>query len=236
MERKTQNGLVMQLRRFASVRGKEKTWIAVLDDQRLLEIFMRLRSGEAAESIARTVKEVWKINSSSTIHSIAAGVRKFQQRVSHLLLSPLQERSDLSVDVPTRSSENESSIESLEQLAGILEARIRNILTNEGKTQIYFPIAKEISALSSLKKTILKQKQFELTHAEKDPTLIRRQQRSNDQFQRRFDLLMGMLPDEGQRIIQCSKTLLERLEKRALDMEVNPETGRYRIIRREDED
>ena len=47
MDQRIRDQLVEQLRKFASVRGKEKTWVTLLEGQRLFEIFIRLQRGES---------------------------------------------------------------------------------------------------------------------------------------------------------------------------------------------
>ena len=80
--------IIEHLRRFASIPGKEKTWVSELSDDQLYELFLQIRNGDNARAIARHAQTVWKVGRKSSVHSISQGILKFKQRISHLLLFP----------------------------------------------------------------------------------------------------------------------------------------------------
>ncbi len=43
--------IIEQLRKNATVRGKQKTWVSELSDDQIYEMFLRLRKDEPAKSI-----------------------------------------------------------------------------------------------------------------------------------------------------------------------------------------
>jgi hypothetical protein len=44
--------IIKELRKFASVRNKQKTWISELDDERLYQIFLMLKRGSSSRKVA----------------------------------------------------------------------------------------------------------------------------------------------------------------------------------------
>ena len=79
--------ILKELRDRACVRGKQRTWVSALSDEQLYELFMRLRNGESAKSIARHAQQVWKVKRNSSVHSLSQGILKFRRRISHLLVN-----------------------------------------------------------------------------------------------------------------------------------------------------
>ena len=118
--------IIEHLRRFSSVPGKEKTWVSELNDNQLFELFLKLKNGENARSIARHAQTVWKVARKSSIHSVSQGILKFKQRISHLLLFPSSVSTD---EVPSSNfpcdPEEDSTLEIMENIARQYEARIK---------------------------------------------------------------------------------------------------------------
>ena len=96
-------------------------------------------------------------------------------------------------------------------------------------------LSKEVIALTALKKAVLREKAWQLAHGDKDPLLLETQRQQDHALKRGFDRLMESLPDEGQRIVACSRRLIERLEEQAIPMIWNPETGKYKRYKEEED-
>ena len=207
-----------QLRRFASVPGKERTWVSDLTDDQLYELFLRLRSGESSASIARRAQEGWKVSPRSSAHSVSQGILKFKQRIAHLLLLSSQPSPGAvsTLDLPLGLEED--ALETLETIAQQYEARIQRMIAEEKETGVRYPhINRDLQALASLRKAILKQKEWDSTHD--DPLKRKEYERMEKRMDRRFKGLLEYLGDDGQdRLIQSMDKFLELVEKEALPM------------------
>jgi hypothetical protein len=87
--------ILKQLRDRSCVREKVRTWVSDLTDEQLYELFLRLRSGENAKTIARYTQEAWGVNPETTVHSISQGVLKFKKRIAHFLITPNTGKGDV---------------------------------------------------------------------------------------------------------------------------------------------
>jgi hypothetical protein len=230
MDEKTRGYIIEQLRKCATIPGKEKTWASKLDDKQIFNLFIKLRNGESARAIAKHVADNWQIHTTASLHGIAQNVLKFKRRATHLLIAPLQKTNVASQYNTISDSGFHSSLESLESLAGNLERRIGDIMQQEKETGIRFPLSKEISALSTLKKMILKEKQFELMHTGNDPLLLRKKIKEEDRFKRTFDAFVDSLPDEGKNIIAAGQRFIELVEENAVALNYNHLTGKLEPI------
>jgi len=209
---------IEQLRKLSRIGNKERTWISDLSDERIYEIRSRLLNGESARDIARHVQQVWQINPSSSIHSIAQGITKFRRRISHLLImSPPTANATCDID-PDRELVSENASTRMERMALEAESRIKSIMAEEKQTGIkYAFLHRDIQALTNLRKSVLKQREWEFQHAD----LIQAENRKNIEknIKDKFDRLLVTLGDDGQeRIINMTTRFLEEIDKLAVPM------------------
>lgn len=225
------NYIISQLRRLSSVPGKEQTWISSkLTDYQLYSIYQRLANNETARSIASDVRDKWNINTNSSLHSIAQGILTFKKRIAHLLVNLPKPEGNTSTDFLPDTPEDLTSLERLELKAKQYETRIEKIMSNEKATGQFYPyLSRDFQALASLRKAILKQRDWELKHP--DPLIAINDERRKQLMERRFNLLLDMLVPEGQeRIVKASERFLEAVEKHAVAMRFNEKTGKYQRI------
>jgi hypothetical protein len=209
--------LVEQLRRFSFIPGKQKTWISELSDDQLYILFSKLRNGQKARSIASYVQKELKISPKSTVHSISQGILKYQKRIAHLLLTPASAEENLSGDF--QDSESDDDLTTMENIASQWEGRIKRMISEERKTGVCYPyINRDLQALASLRKAILKQKEWESTHS--DPLRRKGYERVKARMGKRFNGFIETLGDEGrERVIQWADKFLELVEQNAVTME-----------------
>lgn len=219
--------VIEQLRNFATVPGKQKTWISELTDQQIYQIYIMLRNGNTGQYIAKHIQDIWKIHTSTSIHSSGQGISKFKKRIAHLLIIPKEEQSSNPISPSNRRDNRYHSSESLEELAYELEDRIRKIMAEEKRTGIYGLINKEVNSLSSLRKTILKEKKYEIEHAKDDPTILRRQQLNGKHRQKQLEALISRLPDQGSRVVEMGEQFFKLLEERSIITKYDAETDTY---------
>lgn len=220
--------LTDQLRKLSCVKNKEKTWIARLADRQLLEIFYRLKNDETAKSIARHVQQAWKINPTSSIHALSQGILKFQKRCKHLLEATalsLQQESNSS-DPLEADYDPEDSLASLDFIAQSMRERIIGMIEKERKTGIKHPyLSRELQALSSLQKIILKQRAYEMLH--EDPLKERRLAQRQKGIREEFGALMkNTTQDDRDRMVSAIGRFLELAKQHAVTLQVNPD-GTY---------
>ena len=104
------------------------------------------------------------------------------------------------------------------------------MIAEEKETGVKYPfINRDLQALASFRKAILKQKEWEATHEE--PLNRRRYQKMAQRIDRRFNNLMESLGTEGQsRMIEGADRFLQLVEERAVTMH-EKEDGTYNLIK-----
>lgn len=153
---------VQQLRKHASVKGKQKTWVAGLSDEQLYKLFLKIRSGEAAKSIARQIQAEWGVSPNSSVHSISQGILKFQKRIAHLTMPTVPPENKMSMPVAEdNEKEPANSLEGNERIARQLRARIKCMTRAEDETGVRNPyLSRDVQALTAFEKAIMKQKEW----------------------------------------------------------------------------
>lgn len=76
----TPKGKIQQLRDIVQPRGKKGTWLRFLNDNRLCEVYYRLKSGQPAYKIARIAQERWGIKREAKTESMSRAVRAFKDK------------------------------------------------------------------------------------------------------------------------------------------------------------
>jgi hypothetical protein len=220
--------LIDKLRKLSCVKGKQRTWISELTNIQLLEIFHRLRNGETAKSIARYVQQAWGVNPNSSIHALSQGILKFQKRCHHLLIAPLPPiPQEIKSPVPLEADyDPEDSLESLEFISRSMRERIIGMIEREKKTGIKHPyLSRELQALATLQKIILKQRAYELTH--EDPLKQKRWAQRKQGIREEFGALMRNITPEGKSNISAAiERFLELAKQHSVKLEIGPD-GNY---------
>jgi len=215
--------IIKQLMSLSRIRNKEKTWISDLSDDQIYDIYLKLRCGESLQAIAKHAKQVWKINTSSSIHSIAQGIGKYKKRISHLLTSSPKTPNEDDYSSIQDESENEGSLMRMERMAFDLEGRIKRMMSEERKTGVIYPhLNKDIQSLANLRKSIIKQKDWEMNH--RDSIQEEKDKLIEKNIRMRFDKVTSFLTDDGRsRLVSALQRFLELAEKSTILMEVNNE-------------
>lgn len=217
--------LTQQLRLCATKPGKVSTWIAKLDDEQLLFIFSALRNKESARNIARQIEKRWKINAASTVHSLGQGIVKFQKRIAHFLVFPLDEEPAI---LSHASFSSDQPLEALENIAELTRERIRKIITEEAETGARYPyLSRDLQGLAALQKAILKQKQWAMAHGSKDPSVLRNTALRNRNLKEGFDKFLSRLPNEGTRVVEVAEHFIKRINEESFSLEWDEEKGKY---------
>lgn len=217
--------IIEELKRNASRPGKEKTWISLLSEDQIYEIFIRLKNGESGKAIAAYVQKIWKINPHAKIHSLSQGVIKFKKRINHLLIS---ETKNIGCQKPFENDEDREDIysgESLEELAIQQEKRIKQMIQEENKNKVKYPhLNREIQCLASLRKALIKQRDWEIKNGQ---TLIRgNKTKLSKNSQKRFEsVVKGFNFDDDalERLTIAANKFLELAEQESIIMDKEPD-------------
>ncbi len=229
------NYIIEQLRKNASVRGKQKTWESELSDDQIYELYFRLRNRESAKSIARRIQTVWGINPRSTVHSISQGILKFRHRIAHLILSVPSSDTSTPNENPERIDQSDS-LEGMERLARLERERIERMMIEESELNIkHQNLSRDLQALATLSKAIMKQKEFEIKYENEDPIKRRRLERRQKSIQKRFDRFVDdYLPTEERRnsFLKVTERFLELAEEHAILATRGPD-GKLKLVNSE---
>jgi len=222
--------ILQQLRDRSCVKDKQRTWVSDLSDDQLYELFLRLRSGENAKTIARYIREGWGVNPETTVHSISQGVLKFKKRIAHLLINPTAEEGDSYPGPHSCGFHPEDTLESLDYIARIQRDRIITMIEREKESGVKHPyLSRDVQALATLQKVILKQKAFEMLHD--DPVKQKRWAQRERGVQKKFDIMMKQIGDDERiKMAGALGKFLEWADQNAITGEIGPD-GKVRALK-----
>lgn len=220
---------MQQLRERSCVRGKQRTWISELTDEQHYDLFLRLRNGENAKSIARMIQTAWGVNPESSSHSVSQGILKFKKRIAHLLISPTIEGQNICPGPLNECLDAENTLESLDYIASLHRKRIKTMLEEERRTGVKFPyLNRDLQALAALEKVIFKQKTFEMFYD--DPVKRKKLERLKMKMEAKFGAWMDQLGEDGRmKMVNALGKFLEYAEQHSVPIERGPD-GQMRII------
>lgn len=221
--------ILQQLRERSFVHGKQRTWISELTDEQRYDLFLRLRNGETAKSIARFIQNDWGVNTETTVHSISQGILKFKKRIAHLLETPTNEEKDSCSGPVTGDSAPLGALESLENIANLSRARIQAMLAEEERTGIRRPyLNRDLQALAALEKVLMKVRVFNLYHD--DPVKLRRMAGIKRDIGEKFGAVMDQIGEDGKTKISAAlQRFLELAKENAQQVEKGPD-GKFRLL------
>lgn len=215
--------ILKQLRDCSCIRGKQRTWISDLTDDQLYDLFLRLRNGENAKSIARLIQTAWGVNPKSSVHSISQGVLKFKKRITHLLINPTFEGQNICADHLPEFPDFENTLESLDYIARLHRNRIKSMLEEEKRTGVKYPyLNRDLQALAALEKVIIKQKTFEMFYD--DPAKRKKLEGFQKNVGDKFSAWMEKTGDEGrERMVNALGKFMKHIEEHSMLIETGPD-------------
>lgn len=75
------SNIIRFLRDAVSPKGKKSLWLRDLPDDKLAEVYSRLRLGQGSQRLARLVKDEWNLFPDKQVGSLRRGIRVFAERV-----------------------------------------------------------------------------------------------------------------------------------------------------------
>jgi len=214
--------VIRRLRGIVSPAGKKGLWLRHLSDQRLAEVYHRLRIGQSVNRVVVMAQKEWGIMKSSNIKSLSRGMAKFRDEII----------GDVDLDTvktPEHRKENAAKKKRARYLVNKLDGlgvlrwtiekqaeRLQMYLEKEAATQFPFKQAEDtVKNLGGLIDTYMKY-QVELGLLELKP------QEFNVNIKHKFEALLGqgVVTDDGARMAAATHRFLELAEKSAVLMEV----------------
>ncbi len=214
--------IIQALREHASVKGKQKTWVAKLSDEHIYQLFLKIRNNESAKEIARQIQLEWKVRPQSTIHSLSQGILKFQNRTSHICLTPPQScENKNSYSAQQCFDISGDSLEDNENIARNLRIRINRLIKEEEDTGVNHPyINRDVQTLASLEKIIMKQKEWFLKHPDGDPIRLIRERKEQEKIERSFqESIVNCTEKERKASLKFVDDFMKKLEETAIPLE-----------------
>jgi len=221
--------VVEELRRFSFVKRKQKTWVSTLNDRQLYALFKKIEKGESAKSIAKYVQHFWKVNPDSSVHSVSQGILKFRKRIDHLLQKPETKDLDRNILQEQFNLDPVQSLETNERIAERLRNRIEKMMAEERDLNVIYPtLSRDVQALSTLQKTIMKQKEFQIKNEFRDPLKLLVEEKNRKEIEGKFQRLMDRKDIDHDRLLKATQKFLELAEEKSLLMIETP-NGKYRL-------
>lgn len=211
--------LIETIRTCLRVPGKQEPAVNKLTDEQLFEVFNRLRKGQNPNEIGRYVQRAWGFMKDRSSHTVGQSIRLLQKRISHLILETPQ------AEIPPTGplavvTVSPKGLRGHQRLYDEMLDRTLKLLEEERTTGIpYRELAKDALAVSSLSKSLLKLKEFELTKI--DPVEISKRQRQELEIKRRFDQMIAGSKDGGETLVKVGQEFLKLCEEDAVPLKEN---------------
>jgi len=225
------SALVKRLREAAQPPGRKGLWLRHLSDKQLLEVYFRLKAGEASHHIAKVAQTEWQIMPQSQTRIMAQGLRKFRDKVVGLLpveehiaaVEGAMERRGKAREQAKRAKRIAKKIDGMEIMAELISTqwgRVQAMAAAETKKDFFRGTD---SAVKILGEVLWKFIQLEMDLGILDaraPELTLKLKHSFDGILRR------VATDDGARMIAATQKLLKSAEEDAVEMKIT-EDGKY---------
>jgi hypothetical protein len=221
-----------KIRNCSKIKGKQKTWISELSDRQLVKLFLMVKRGQSAKSIAREIQIKWGVRKRSNIHSLSQAVLKFKQRTSDLS-DPLHLKHSKAPSFNKAEYQPTDNLEQNEKIASDLRQRIDRLMKEERELGLSYPnLSRDLQAFVALEKTILKQKEHLIRYQNRDP--LQKIKKIDEQVEMNvlFKNLVRQIaftPSEKQKFVESTKRFVELLHEESIDVELD-EDGNLRKI------
>jgi len=226
--------IVKRLRRIAQPPGRKGTWLRLLSDRQLTEIFHRLRRGQTPAHIMRIVRNEWGIMEKSSNKSMRRALAKFRDQaigqINVEMVDPNKPPEDKKVirKLKDKIKDKLDGMGRLRWLIEIQSERIELYRSTEKKTNV--PLKSTDRSVKILGELLNQYvcRCMELGLLDAPPSEF------NLNVKHRFDGLMKhTVGDGGVAMIEATSTFLAEAEKSALTMEIGDD-GRYILKGNED--
>lgn len=216
----TPPALLKKLRNTAQPAGGKGSWLRLLSDKRLVEVYHRLRAGESHLSLALVAQKEWGIMKQSDPKSLSRTLRNFSSKVLDDISIEKHNPETTKAEVELLSigakkvAEKIDGMDELSFLVASNRERIKVYLEQERKAKIPFKGTADAMKLQrEIIDTFIKYG-IELGMYDANPDVFRFEVKAK--FGKMLD---GAIRDDGSRIIAATKNLLEMIDKEAIELE-----------------
>ena len=223
--------LVKRLREAVQPPGKKGLWLRHLSDRKLLEVYYRLRAGQASHRICKLAQVHWGVMPQSATKTLAQGLRKFRDKVIGLIpvekhtatVEGAKERRKKAVEQSKRAMKIAKKVDGMEVMANLIDlmwGRVQAMAAAETKKDFFRGTDSAVKILGEILGKFI---QFEMDLGILDaraPELTLKLKHSFD------GILRGVVKDDGARLIAATQKLLKSAEEDAVEMKIT-EDGKY---------
>jgi hypothetical protein len=224
--------VIQKLRAVCCPPGKKGTWLRLLNDRQLAEVYHRLKLGQPSYRIARIAQEEWGIRKKAEVKSLARAVRKFKEEALGLIhvekTAPSEDRKELGRKLEGKALTLTKKVDGLGRLGWLIERQTERVLLLMDREKNALPFkftGDEIETLSDMIEKYVKL-QVTLGIVDTPPPEI------NLNVKHRFDGLLQHTVQGGTAVIEAADRWLQKCEESALTLR-RSEDGRYELVKGE---
>jgi len=225
--------LIRTLRQSVKPPGKKGTWMNMLNDSQLVEVYYRLQAGKPAYAIVKIAQNEWGIKRDADAKSMARSVREFRDRtlgeIGALASGVATHSVEMCKTLANKAKRIGDKIDVLGRMAWLIEIqseRIELLHTAEKKSLPFKHTETAVRALGELLGQYVK--------IQIDLGLIQRQpDEFNLHVQHSFSKIQAGLGGQGPAAANALGKFLAWAEEEAVHMKLDPETGSYVPIQEE---
>lgn len=226
--------LLRSMRDAVAPAGKKGTWLRMLSDKQLAEVYHRLRLGQPAYKIAQIAQREWGVKRRANVKSLARAVRKFKEDTLGLLqvekTAPSEGRKEMGRKMEAKALKIVEKVDGLGRLGWLIERqteRIELLLEREKNALPFQMTNKEIGTLTDMIEKYV-QLQIKLGVIDAKPSEI------NLNIKHKFDALMSGTVQGGTAVLETADKWLQKCEENALTLRLTD--GRYELVKEEADD
>jgi len=220
--------LITNLREAVHPPGKKGTWLRLLNDNQLLQVYYRLKSGTAPFSVAKMVKHEWGLRKNSDVRSMTRAIAAFKKNVVGEIQAM---KSDPAVTykeadkISSRGERISKKLDGLAELVWLAEQQKERIMDLRKKEKTSMPFqftVKEMQAYKDIVDTYLEwcKKLGIIDH--KPPEM-------NVNFKHQFEgVVKGVIGSDKPKVIEATEKLAKMWSTGAQVLEKG-EDGAYHL-------
>lgn len=210
--------VIKKLREIVQPPGKKGLWLRHLSDQKLAEVYHRVRMGQSAHHITKIAQKDWGVMKNSTPKSLARAMVTFRDKVLGEIKVDAIKSPEGKKEYGARKKRAKRITDKLDgmgRLRWLIEVqtdRLEQLIERESKSLPFKTTDKTVEILGGLIDKYI-QYMMDLGLVDSKPPEL------NVNISHKFSQLIGVLPDDGARLISAANRFLDMATKEAILME-----------------
>lgn len=224
----TSNRTIKMLREAVRPPGRKGTWLRFLSNDRLVEVWHRLRMGNPAHHIAAIAQKDWGIKKDSKIESLSRAIRAFRDKTVGEILADgfdTEERKEMSRQQLERGKRINIKLDGMEELAWLISVQRERLEILLEKEKATIPFKFTDTTVKTLGEQIAKfiEFQIELGLLDAKPPEL------NLNLRHKFaGLMQHTIQPGGAAVLSATGRFLELLDDNSLTMKLAAD-GSYEL-------